>query len=144
MLKLIQDRLRKEKPEVGTIVTLNRKVEPFLGDYVAPSSLDMKDMKRLLSENSFSEIGSLLENPKIVIAEEHKLKILSLLLDKIIPVSQFHQKSSEKIEIEEIETKHFEQTISTLISHFEIKGKSNKKLFSSVVFSIIKILLSSQ
>lgn len=144
MQRLIEARIRKEKPELGKPIAFEKKkAEPSAGD-VAPRLLEDKELKSLLGQRRFKSIAELLDDPDTHLLDSQCFKLLTGLLDLLVQIVKLKEKPADLETFEEFAAEEFESICSGLISKKEVKGKVSKKYAASCAHLLVKILLHAQ
>lgn len=144
MQRLIEARLRKEKPELGQPIALDKKkAEPSTAD-VTPTLLDDKQLKALLGQRRFKSIAELLDDSESHLLESQSFKLLIGLLEVLVQVVVDREKPADLETFEELPDETFGLIASQFVSERAVKGRVSKKLALSSVSLLLRLLLHSE
>ena len=144
MQRLIDARLRKEKPELGQPVAFEKiKTEPSIAD-VAPTLLEDKQLKALLAQRRFKSIAELLEDADCQLLESQSFRLLVGLLEVLAQVAVDREKPADLETFEELADEALEPIASRFAAERGVKGRLSKKLVCSSASLLLRLLLYSE
>ena len=144
MQRLIEARVRKEKPQIGKPIVFEKKsAQPNTVD-ATPTQPEDKQLKSLINQRRFKSIADLLDDSDSHLLDSQCFKLVTGLLDVLVQVVKIREKPADLETFEDFSDDAFESIASAFIAKKELKGKVSKKLVSSSACLLMKILLHTE